>query len=197
METFMSYKAILVFGPPGSGKGTWGKMLGEMPNFLHVSSGAMFRAMTDATELERKAISKIDAGYLVPDEMAMDIWRQHMETLVDMEVLDPVNDCVILDGLPRTWVQAEMVDTDLNISLILSLDCADRSVLLERLLKRAKTENRNDDTEETTQKRFEVYDAQTVETLSHYQAGIIYKIDVALPPHLIFKSIGDALAAGL
>ena len=193
----MAYRAILVFGPPGSGKGTWGKMLGQMPNFLHVSSGAMFRAMTDATELERKAISKIDAGFLVPDEMAMDIWREHMRTLVGTGVLDPVHDCVILDGLPRTKLQAEMVDGDLDISLILSLDCVDRSVLFERLLNRAKIENRIDDTEDTIQKRFEVYDAQTAETLSHYRPGIIHRIDVAIPPHLIFKSIGDALAARL
>lgn len=194
----MKYRTILLFGPPGSGKGTWGTILGHMPGFVHVSSGEMFRALAPSSELGQMALASIRKGELVPDQYAISLWREYMQRMVSSGGFDTLNEYLVLDGLPRTREQSETVSEDLDVQLILALDCHDRQVLVDRLYGRALVEHRVDDAnEEIIHKRFKVYDAQTEDALSHYGQDLIQKIDVAQAPHKILSDICSVLVSRL
>jgi len=190
----MKYRTILLLGPPGAGKGTWGGVLKQIPGMYHFSSGDMFRALDPGSKMGELALSSIRKGELVPDEHAMMLWRERMQRLVDFGDFKPEQHYLILDGLPRTPKQVEMAKDDLDVKLIMALDCPNRDVLVQRLYGRALIQHRVDDAnEEIIRKRFEVYDRQTADVLAYYPKDLIHTIDVSLPPPMILKDIGLAL----
>lgn len=190
----MLNRTVLLFGPPGAGKGTWGGILGQIPGFLHFSSGDMFRSLSLDSEIGKMALECIRKGELVPDEQALGLWREQMRNLVTVGTFNPDRHLLVLDGIPRTLTQSEMVESDLDVRLILSLDCPDRDVLVQRLYGRALIEHRVDDArEDIIRRRFRVYDEQTNATLSHYSDDMIVRIDVSLPPHKILLDICQAI----
>ena len=162
---------IVIFGAPGSGKGTYSARIKETFNLEHISTGDVLRAeIKNGTDLGRTAKGYIDNGQLIPDELMIDILAKTYDAL-------PAGKGVIFDGFPRTIAQAETLkkmlaerkhDMGIMIELIV-----DEETLLARLLKRAKEQGRADDNEETIKKRFEVYHKQT-EPLSKWfeQEGI-------------------------
>ncbi len=188
------YRTVLLFGPPGSGKGTWGSILGQLPGFLHFASGDMFRSLAPDSEIGKMALECIRKGELVPDEQAMGLWREQMRNLVTVGTFNPERHLLVLDGIPRTPAQSVMVDADLDVRLILFLDCPDRDVLVQRLYGRALIEHRVDDArEDIIHRRFKVYDEQTNATLSHYSEHMIVRIDVSQPPHKILLDMCQAI----
>lgn len=190
----MPYRTILMFGPPGSGKGTWGNVLRQIPGMYHFSSGDMFRALDPSSEMGKMTLDSIRKGELVPDEQAVALWREQMKRLVDFGEFDPARQYLILDGLPRTSAQVGMVNDDLNVQVILALDCPDRDVLVQRLYRRALMQHRVDDAnEKTIRKRFEVYDELTEGVLQHYAEDVIHIVDVSQPPPRILADISQAL----
>jgi adenylate kinase len=183
-----------MFGPPGAGKGTWGNVLRQIPGMYHFSSGDMFRALDPGSAMGKMTLESIREGELVPDEDAVGLWRERMERLVNFGEFDPLNHYLILDGLPRTSTQVGMVNDDLDVQVILALDCPDRDVLVQRLYRRALMEHRVDDAkEETILKRFEIYDERTEGVLKHYSEKLVHKVDVSQPPPRILAEIGRAL----
>ena len=191
----MPYRTILMFGPPGAGKGTWGNVLKQIPGMYHFSSGDMFRALDPSSPMGKVTLESLRHGELVPDEQAITLWREQMKRLVDFGEFDPLNHYLILDGLPRTSAQVDMVKDDLDVQVIVALDCPDRDVLVQRLYRRALMQHRADDAkEETILKRFEVYDERTEGVLRHYSANLIHEIDVSHPPPRILAEIGQALS---
>lgn len=152
-------KNIIIFGAPGSGKGTYSDEIVARYNMGHISTGDVLRAQIKAgTELGNTAKRYIDNGQLLPDELMIDI-------LADAYDQFPAGQGVIFDGFPRTIPQAEALkkmlserghDMGMMIELIVEED-----VLMQRLLKRAEIEGRADDNEETIKKRFSVYHSQT------------------------------------
>ena len=194
----MAYRTILMFGPPGSGKGTWGDILGRIPGFCHVSSGDMLRALSPDSALGALALSYIRQGQLVPDECTIQLWREHMQGLVSAGTFDPGAHVVVLDGLPRTLAQAEAVDADLDVRLVLLLDSPDRERLVKRLHGRALKDDRVDDAgEEVIRNRFQVYDRQTEGTLAHFPGDRLKKIDVSQRPDRILLDISRAVVDSL
>ena len=190
----MHYRTILLFGPPGSGKGTWGDILAGIPGFRHVSSGDMFRSLSPSSELGKLALSCIRKGELVPNEYVIRLWHKHMQNLISAGKFDAEKDILLLDGLPRTLAQAQAVDEELDVLLILSLDSSDRGILVDRLYGRALLDHRVDDAnEEVIWNRFKVYDQQTEDTLAHYQKDKLRSIDVSQVPHKIIFDISQAL----
>lgn len=160
---------IVLFGPPGSGKGTQAQNLIEKFNLKQVSTGDLFRYnMKNGTELGKLAKSYIDKGELVPDQVTTDM-------LID-EIRKPTDtNGFIFDGYPRTVAQTEalekIVKEELNdkIDICLSLVVEDK-ILVERLLKRGETSGRSDDSnEEIIQNRIKEYYTKTAEVAELYK----------------------------
>lgn len=152
-------KNIIIFGAPGSGKGTYSDEIAAKYGMEHISTGDVLRGEIKAgTQLGQTAKKYIDNGQLIPDELMIDILAKTYDAL-------PKGKGVIFDGFPRTIAQAEALkkmlkerghDMGMMIELIV-----DEETLMARLLKRAKEQGRADDNEVTIKKRFEVYHKQT------------------------------------
>lgn len=159
---------IVIFGAPGSGKGTQSERIVEKYDLDHISTGDVLRAeIKDGTELGKIAKGYIDQGQLIPDELMISILADVFDKLKDSKG-------VIFDGFPRTIRQAEelkkmLVDRGQEISLMLDLNVPEEE-LVQRLVKRGQSYGRADDNEETIRKRLDVYYSQTCPLVDWYKA---------------------------
>ena len=160
-------KNIVIFGAPGSGKGTQSELLIQKYGFKHISTGDVLRAEIAAgTELGKTAQGFIDHGQLIPDSLMIEILAHKYDELCPCEGL-------IFDGFPRTVPQAEALKEMLAkrgtaVSGMLEL-AVDEAELMERLINRGKTSGRADDNEETIKKRLVVYHSQTSPLIDWYK----------------------------
>jgi len=158
---------IVIFGAPGSGKGTQSDLMKKNYSLAHISTGDVLRQeIKDETELGKIAKGYIDKGQLVPDELICDMLDKKLDTLKDAKG-------VIFDGFPRTIPQAEALEKILQkhgteVSVLLDLQVEDEE-LMKRLLERGKVSGRSDDNEETIQSRLKVYHSQTAPLAEHYK----------------------------
>ena len=158
---------IVIFGAPGSGKGTQSALLVEKYGFKHISTGDVLRAeIKNGTELGKTAQTFIDKGQLIPDSLMIDILA------ATYDAMQPC-DGVIFDGFPRTIPQAEALKEMLarrgtQVAGMLELAVPDE-MLTERLINRGKTSGRADDNEETIKKRLAVYNEQTAPLIEWYE----------------------------
>ena len=152
-------KNIIIFGAPGSGKGTYSDEIVAKYEMGHISTGDVLRGeIKNGTELGKIAKGFIDNGQLIPDELMIDILANTYDAL-------PQGKGVIFDGFPRTIAQAEALKKMLSerghdMGMMIEL-VVDEETLMARLLNRAIEQGRADDNEETIKKRFEVYHNQT------------------------------------
>jgi adenylate kinase len=189
------YRTILLFGMPGSGKGTQGVVLGQLPDMIHVSCGDIFRKLPKYGELGREVVHYTSQGALVPDDLTVRIWERHMKILELQELLLPDQHTLVLDGLPRNYTQAERLQNVLDVIQIFHLKIDDTEKAKERLKSRALRENRLDDiNEEVIRRRLATYDEETVNTLSFYDPSIIYDIDGTQAPLDVLRDILDRLS---
>jgi len=157
---------LILFGPPGSGKGTQSSRIAEKYNLVHTSTGDIFRKeIRNGSPLGLKVQSIIEKGELVPDDLLVDILRSALNRAEGI-------DGFVLDGFPRTIRQAKDLDMLLaekneSVSLVLALD-VDEEEIVTRLLKRAQQEGRKDDTEEVIRNRMKVYHSQTHPLMEYY-----------------------------
>src|SRR5262245_2365974 len=105
----MHYRTILLFGAPGAGKGTQGKILGTVPNFFHCACGDVFRSLTVDSPIGRAFIDYSSRGELVPDEPTVELWRQFIDNCTHNGRFHPRKDTLVLDGIPRNVHQAQML----------------------------------------------------------------------------------------
>src|SRR3954462_6253012 len=108
MEQPTRYRTILLFGAPGSGKGTQGKIIGTIPGFFHSSTGDIFRSIDLRSERGRIVWEHTSKGMLVPDHVTIDLWKQHMNGLAMINQFHPETEVLVLDGIPRNPRQAEL-----------------------------------------------------------------------------------------
>jgi adenylate kinase len=177
-------KTVLLFGAPGCGKGTQGKMVGTLPGFLHVASGDLFRALDRTSELGKIFVQYSTKGELVPDDFTVRLWRDHMQRLTDAHKLDPATDVVVLDGIPRNVKQAEMLADHITVLrlVVLSVD-RDREEVVRRLRLRATKEGRLDDAkEEVVRRRLEVYDRESRPVIDYFPSKRRVEVDALQTP---------------
>ena len=160
---------IVIFGAPGSGKGTQSDKLIEHYNLYHISTGDVLRDnIRRGTDLGKTAKGYIDQGQLVPDELIIDILAQVLD-----ENKDKASEGVIFDGFPRTIPQAEALEKLLaergtKIDAVVGLEVPEEE-LIKRILLRGQMSGRSDDNEETARKRLEVYHNQTSPLKAYYE----------------------------
>jgi adenylate kinase len=168
---------IILFGPPGSGKGTQAKRLSKSEGLVHISTGDLFRAeMKEGTPLGKKAKDYITKGELVPDEVTIGMLKNKVQD-------HPEANGFIFDGFPRTKAQAKALDDLLDetgycIDALIALEVPEQEIV-RRILERGKSSGRTDDSdEEIIRKRYEVYQKETAPVFEYYEeAGIAYRID--------------------
>jgi adenylate kinase len=190
----MRYRSILLFGAPGSGKGTQGKILGAIPGFFHSATGDIFRSLNLQSEMGRIFWEYSSKGQLVPDEFTVRLWRQHIKGLEMINQFHPESDFLILDGIPRSLKQAQLLEDTIEVVKIIHL-VADIPKMVERLRRRALKENRIDDANDAViRKRMEVYHRETEPMLQFYSADKIAQVDAGLHHIRVLSEIIKVLA---
>jgi adenylate kinase len=186
----VAYQSLLLLGAPGSGKGTQGKILGKIPGFYHCACGDVFRAVDPHSELGRAFIQYSSKGQLVPDDVTVALWAEQIESMVRSGRFMPENDYLVLDGIPRNVSQAKILTGKLDVLRVFHLDCADKSKVYARLKRRALKENRLDDiSDETIQRRQEVYQQETRPVLEFYGEKLITHVDSSQQPYEVLRDI--------
>jgi len=183
---------LIFMGPPGAGKGTQAQVVAERYSIPAISTGDIFRKnVSEGTELGVQAQRFMDAGEYVPDELTNLMVRNRID--------EPDADRgFLLDGYPRTLVQVEELDGMikhtghvLDAVVVLTVD---KEELVQRLLQRAATEGRADDTEEVVRRRYEVYDDQTAPLIDVYRdRGLMIEVDGMGEVDEVSQRIFDAL----
>ena len=187
---------ILVLGPQGSGKGTQAQRIKAMYGVPHIATGDMIREMKELpTDLGRELNAVYDRGDLVSDELMIRLIRDRLsrgDTVAGF----------VLDGFPRTMPQAEALDDLLgelgrDLDVVFDFQVPEREVVLERLLARAASEGRSDDTPEAIQRRLELYDRETAPLVDYYrthQANVV-GIHADRSVDQVFHEIGATLSS--
>ena len=186
-------KNIVIFGAPGSGKGTQSDLMIKKYGFNHISTGDVLRnEIKNGTELGKTAKGYIDNGQLIPDELMVSI----LASVYDGFGADHAG--VIFDGFPRTIAQAEALKAMLAerghaVAAMIELDVPEAE-LMKRLIKRGQESGRSDDNEETIKKRLDVYHNQTSPLIDWYEKeGIHNHIDGLGELDRIFKDICEVV----
>src|SRR4029079_18981062 len=158
----MKYKSILLFGAPGSGKGTQGKILSAIPGFFHTATGDIFRSLDLRSEVGRTFWEYSSRGELVPDEFTINVWKNYIKGMEMTNAFHPETDLLVMDGIPRSVKQTKLLEDTIDVVKIIYLVCADMNKMVERLRRRALKENRVDDANDTViRMRLEVYEKNT------------------------------------
>lgn len=188
------FTSILLFGVPGSGKGTQGAILGRVPGFIHVAMGDVFRSLDRSSELGRRFLEFSTRGELVPDELTLNIWRGHVDRMIADGAYAPQRQFLLLDGIPRSEAQARALAAHVDVRLVLHLVCTDLDRMVERMRRRALHQNRPDDADEQViRRRFEVYEATTEPVLRTFDPSIVRRIDALGTPARVLLSILEAV----
>ena len=186
---------LVLFGPPGSGKGTQSEKIVEKFGLVHLSTGNLLRQeISEKTPLGMEAKNFIDKGQLVPDEVVIGMVDSYMEKHAEARGF-------LFDGFPRTVAQAQALDKLLSlrrtaISKVVALEVSEDE-LVKRLINRGHTSGRSDDTDENIiRKRFSVYREETEPVAEHYaQHGKLERLNGEGTIDQIFRSISEIIEA--
>ncbi len=186
----MKYKTYLLFGAPGSGKGTQGKTLGSIPRFFHCPCGDVFRSIDTRTKVGQAFLEYSSKGQLVPDEVTVQLWKAAIDAAVDAHKFKPDIDNLVLDGIPRNVNQAKIMEKMIDVQKVFHLSCPNREALFARLKKRALKDNRLDDAnDEVIKRRLAIYEDESKPVLQHYSKDRVCVIDATQPPSKVLYEI--------
>ena len=184
------YHTVLLFGAPGVGKGTQGRILGQIPGFFHLSVGDVFRSLDINSPDGREVYKYSSQGMLVPDETTIRIWNRNLNALTILSLFKPHEDLLILDGIPRNRRQAELVEEHIEVLKVVHLRCADTEAMMHRIRRRAIRENRVDDAQEDIiRNRFAVYDQETKPVLEYYPRKLMAEVDAMGSPAEVLLNV--------
>ena len=186
----MKYRSILLFGAPGVGKGTQGKILGVIPNFFHCACGDVFRNLRADSPLGRTFIEYSGRGQLVPDEPTIELWRHFIENNTKVGRFHPDTDTLVLDGIPRNVHQAKILKNTLDVTAVFYMKSADEEKLVARIQRRAIKENRLDDANlSVIRDRLHVYENETKPVLKFYGRHLVHRINADQKPAKVLADI--------
>jgi adenylate kinase len=184
------YKAILLFGAPGSGKGTQGKILGAIPGFFHTACGDIFRSLDLQSEIGKKAWEYSSRGELVPDEFTVRLWSKYIQGMELINQFHPETQFLVLDGIPRNLKQAQLLDDTIDVVKVIHLRCDNLAKMVERLRRRALKENRLDDAKEDVIKnRMQVFERETAPLLAHYARDRVATVNATMSQLRVLSEI--------
>ncbi|HXR48654.1 MAG TPA: nucleoside monophosphate kinase [Candidatus Limnocylindrales bacterium] len=185
----MKYRTILMFGAPGSGKGTHGRNLGVIPGFFHCACGDVFRNLRPDSPLGKVFLEHSSQGELVPDQPTIELWRQYIETSTKIGRFHPGEDTLVLDGIPRSVPQAEMLSDTLDVVAMFYLTSS-RENLVARMQRRAMKDNRLDDANlDVIRQRLKTYEKETKPVINFYGKKLVHRINTDQPPVKTFLDI--------
>ena len=184
---------VLLFGAPGAGKGTQGKILGTIPHFFHCACGDVFRSLKPDIGIGKVFLEYSSRGQLVPDEPTIQLWHEFIQNSTRSGRFHPEQDTLVLDGIPRNPHQAEIMRNTLDVVSIFYLRCTQIDKLTERLQRRALKENRLDDANiDVIKNRLETYERETKPVLDFYGKQLVHEIDSdQLPAKVLFDILSD------
>jgi adenylate kinase len=186
----VKYRSILLFGAPGVGKGTQGKILGVIPNFFHCACGDVFRNLHHDSPLGKFFVEYSGRGQLVPDEPTIELWRQFIENNTKIGRFHPKHDTLVLDGIPRNVRQAKILSGTLNVAAVFYLKSAVEKNLVNRIQRRAIKENRLDDAHlGVIRERLKTYEQETKPVLKFYGRRLVHQINADQSPAKVLADI--------
>jgi adenylate kinase len=186
----MKYRTILMFGAPGSGKGTHGRALGAIPGYFHCACGDVFRSLRPEMPLGKTFLEYSSRGQLVPDEPTIELWRQFIDNSTQIGRFHPDTDTLVLDGIPRNVRQAEMLSDALNVIAVFYLTSDKKENLVNRMQRRALKDNRLDDANlDVIRQRLKTYEKETKPVLNFYGKKIVHHINTDGIPVKTFSGI--------
>ena len=192
------YNTFILFGAPGSGKGTQGKTLGTIPRYYHCACGDVFRSIDTRTKVGKAFLDYSSKGRLVPDDITVELWREAIGAAVDAHKFKPDIDTLVLDGIPRNIGQAKIMGEMIDVKKVFHLACPDRETLFYRLKKRALKENRLDDAnEQVIQRRLDIYERESKPVLSYYSQELVTVVDATQPPAKVLLEILQSVNDGV
>ncbi|MFG0283663.1 MAG: adenylate kinase family protein [Phycisphaerales bacterium JB039] len=184
------YQTMLLFGAPGVGKETQGKILGAIPGFYHLSCGEVFRTLDIHSELGKIFYEHSSRGELVPDDVTVKMWRENLHAQTVLSLYKPHDDLLVLDGIPRNARQAQLMEEHIDVLVIVHLTCSNKEAMIKRLRRRALKENRADDArEDVIRRRWDIYEQETRPVLEYYPAEKIRTVDAIGSPASVLQHI--------
>ena len=188
-------RAVLLFGAPGAGKGTQGRILEQIPNWYYFASGDAFRNLRPEDPLGKTFLDYSSRGELVPDEFTITLWQKKMESATVKGSFQPDHDILLLDGIPRNRHQIEMMEDYIEVLALLHLTCRDKQQMIERIQRRALIESRLDDANlSVIEHRFETYEEETRSVIDAIPSGLVHEVNADQPPILVLKAILDSVS---
>ena len=188
-------RAVLLFGAPGAGKGTQGRILEQIPSWYYFASGDAFRNLRPEDPLGKTFLDYSSRGELVPDEFTITLWQKKMESATVKGSFQPDHDILLLDGIPRNRHQIEMMEDYIEVLALLHLTCRDKQQMIERIQRRALIESRLDDANlEVIKHRFETYEEETRSVMDAIPANLVHNVNADQPPIRVLKDILDSIS---
>lgn len=184
------FSSILLFGPPGAGKGTLGNFLASSGTQYHLSSGEIFRRLPLNSPAGKLYYSYASQGELIPDEATIEIWKYYVQGLIATNSYYPESQDLLLDGLPRTLAQAKLLQQYIQVKHIILIEVSNKTELLHRMQRRARIEGRLDDIDSRVlQKRLEIYEKETQAVIDYYSPHLVSRIDGGQRPLEVLRDV--------
>jgi len=184
------FPSILLFGPPGAGKGTLGKFLTSSGTQYHLSSGDIFRSLPLSSPAGKLYYSYASRGALLPDEATIEIWKYYVQGLIATNSYYPEAQDLLLDGIPRTLAQAQQLQEFVQVRHIIVLEISNTKEMLRRMQRRARIEGRLDDVDvNVLKKRLEIYEEETRKIFDFYPQHLISRVDGTQRPLEVLRDV--------